>query len=98
MRQTAEHYRYRYGVLLDLGLEMGTDPANPPVLICPAWAWLHAQTDELVPVYSPEAALQLSFDGWQARQRRYPWDSDDEIEYPGWRTPEKPQPEPTDRI
>jgi hypothetical protein len=98
LRLTADHYRYRHGVLLDLGLEVGADPASPPVVVCPSWLWLDAETTDLIPVYRPEAARQLSRDGWQARQRRYPWDSDDEIEYPGWRTPEALPPEPTDRI
>jgi hypothetical protein len=95
---TAAHYRYRHGVLLDLGLEMGTDPSSPPVLVSPSWLWLDAEVRTLVPVYKPEAARQLSHDGWMARQRRYPWDADAEIEYPGWRAPEALQPEPTDRI
>ncbi|MDR1428612.1 MAG: hypothetical protein LBJ08_12805, partial [Bifidobacteriaceae bacterium] len=46
LRLTAEHYRYRHGVLLDLGLEMGADPGSPPVLVCPAWLWLDAESEE----------------------------------------------------
>jgi hypothetical protein len=98
LRLTADHYRYRHGVLLDLGLELGANPGDPPVLVSPSWLWLDADTQDLIPVYKPEAARQLSYDGWVARQRRYPWDSDAEIEYPGWRTPEALPPEPTDRI
>jgi hypothetical protein len=79
LEQTQRHYDYQHAVLLDLGMSGGSGPrdgeprvddsAGPPVLLSPRWLWLPGPRS-LAPVFDESSALQLSADGWQARQGR----------------------------
>ncbi|MDR0505179.1 MAG: hypothetical protein LBG70_05180 [Bifidobacteriaceae bacterium] len=94
LEQTMDRYSYQHGVILDLGLTMGADPLAPPVEVYPQWLWLPGR-GQFSPVFTIDAASQLSTDGWQARQRRYPFDSAGDEEYAGWRSATHHEPEPT---
>jgi hypothetical protein len=69
---TARHYDYQHAVLVDLGLEPNENPLGPPMLVWPSWLWLPGGGSQLVQVFSDDVVHQLSYDGWQARKRRYP--------------------------
>jgi hypothetical protein len=85
---TAQHYAYQHAVLLDLGIQVGDVPGGPPVLLNPRWLWLPGAT-EFSPVFSEDEARQLAYDGWEARQRRYPVGSDrSDLLYEGWKQAE----------
>jgi hypothetical protein len=68
--QTKRRYGYQHAVLLDLGMKKGEDPDGPPVLLDPSWLWLPGGRI-LTEVFDAQSALQLSKDGWHARQHRY---------------------------
>jgi hypothetical protein len=82
---TARHYDYQYAVLVDLGLEPNENPFGPPMLVWPSWLWLPCGS-QFAPVFSDDTVHQLSYDGWKARQRRYPDrdDHDTRREPEGW--------------
>ncbi|MDR2380816.1 MAG: hypothetical protein LBE08_06540 [Bifidobacteriaceae bacterium] len=69
LEQTQRHYDYQHAVLLDLGMSRGSGPDSPPVLLCPQWLWLPGPRT-LSPVFDAASAVQLSADGWTARQGR----------------------------
>jgi hypothetical protein len=69
LETTQRGYDYQHAVLLDLGMSRGEDPEGPPVLLRPEWLWLPG-AKTLSPVFDQESALQLSRDGWNARQAR----------------------------
>ncbi|MDR2377948.1 MAG: hypothetical protein LBD70_00785, partial [Bifidobacteriaceae bacterium] len=69
LEKTQQHYDYQHAVLLDLGISRAAEPEGPPVLLAPSWLWLPGART-LSPVFDAESALQLSFDGWQARKGR----------------------------
>ncbi|MCL2788688.1 MAG: hypothetical protein FWD59_09420 [Micrococcales bacterium] len=94
LKQTMERYSYMSGAILDLGLTVGDEPKGPPVFVFPQWLWLPGR-GQFTPVFTAEAARQLSIDGWEARQRRYPEGSEGEEEYSGWRSETLHEPEPT---
>ncbi|MDR2372747.1 MAG: hypothetical protein LBD77_01320 [Bifidobacteriaceae bacterium] len=69
LEKTQQHYDYQHAVLLDLGITQGDEPDGPPVLLRPSWLWLPGSRT-LSAVFDEPSALQLSFDGWQARKGR----------------------------
>jgi hypothetical protein len=69
LEKTQQHYDYQHAVLLDLGITRGAEEDGPPVLLRPSWLWLPGART-MSPVFDEESALQLSFDGWQARKGR----------------------------
>ncbi|MDR3202056.1 MAG: hypothetical protein LBT54_02825 [Bifidobacteriaceae bacterium] len=86
----AKYYRYQHACLLDLGITLGDEPNGPPVLVCPTWVWLPGG-EQPGPVFPGDAARQLSADGWEARQRRYPVGADrSDLLYEGWQAPVDP--------
>jgi len=93
LKQTMERYSYQHGAILSLGLTMGDEPKGPPVLVFPQWLWLPGR-GQFTPIFTADAAHQLSRDGWEARQRRYPEGSEGQEEYAPWRsqTPHEPEP------
>ncbi|MDR3360050.1 MAG: hypothetical protein LBO20_05285, partial [Bifidobacteriaceae bacterium] len=69
LEQTQRHYDYQHAVLLDLGMSAGQGEGAPPVVLRPQWLWLPGPRT-LSPVFDDASALQLSADGWTARQGR----------------------------
>ncbi|MDR0945752.1 MAG: hypothetical protein LBM66_06300 [Bifidobacteriaceae bacterium] len=90
LQAVKDRYDYEHACLLDLRLNMGSKPDDPPVLVAPQWVWLPGQ-EKMEDIFTRQAARQLAVDGWEARQRRYRGFDDQDIVYDGWRqrTPEE---------